>query len=229
MVLNRAYFDKSWKSLQNSLKIHLSSWKWISNTSRDYLWRFGVNWRVSKIYRFWAKGLGPCLWTWRILANPGNRSKLPETHSKFLNINFLHLAGLSVSIWGELAMVENWPILSKSPFLAHGFEHGGYWQVLKIAPKSLKRHLSAWKWISNTSRDYLCRFGVNWRGSILDRFLGKGLGYSPWFWTWRILTSPGNLSKLPETHSKGLIINFWHLPGLSTICHDLGWIGEGRK
>ena len=92
--------------------------------------------------------------------------------------------------------------------IAHGFEQGGFWQVLQIAPNSLKRRLSAWKWISNTLRDYLWRFGVNWRGSKIDRFWAKGLGYSPWFWTGLILASCGNRSKLPETPPKGLKMDF---------------------
>ena len=40
--------------------------------------------------------------------------------------------------------------------IAHGFEQGRFWQVLEITPNSLKRRLRAWKWISNTLRDYLC-------------------------------------------------------------------------
>ena len=92
--------------------------------------------------------------------------------------------------------------------IAHGFEQGGFWQVLQIAPNSLKPSLSAWKWISNTFRDYLWRFRVNWRGSKTDQFWAKGLGYSSWFWTGRILTSPGNRSKLPKTPPKGLKMDF---------------------
>ena len=86
--------------------------------------------------------------------------------------------------------------------IAHGFEQGRFWQVLQIAPNSLKRRLSARKWISNTLRDYLWRCGVNWRGSKIDRFWAKGLGYSPWFWTGPILASSANRSKLPETPPK---------------------------
>ena len=92
--------------------------------------------------------------------------------------------------------------------IAHGFEQGGFWQVLQIAPNSLKHRLSAWKRISNTLRDYLCRFGVNWRRTKTDRFWAKGLGYSPWFWTGPILASSGNRSKLPETSPKCLKMDF---------------------
>ena len=77
------------------------------------------------------------------------------------------------------------------------FEQGRFWQVLQIAPNFLKRRLSAWKWISDTLRDYRCRFGMNWRGSKIDRFWAKALGYSPWLWTGPILASLANRSKLP--------------------------------
>ena len=83
--------------------------------------------------------------------------------------------------------------------IAHVFDHGGFWQVLEIAPNSLKRLQIPSKIISESLRDLLCRFGVNSQGSKIGRFWAKSLGYSPWFWTWRILASPGNRSKLSET------------------------------
>ena len=148
-----------WQVLEiapNSLKRRLSAWKWISNTLLDYLCWFGVNWRGSKIDRFWAKGLGYSPWFWT------------------------------------------------GPILA----------IFQIAPNSLKRRLSAWKCISNTLRDYRCRFGMNWRGSKIERFWAKGLGYSPWFWTGPILARLANRSKLPETPPKCLKMHFWYLAGL---------------
>ena len=86
--------------------------------------------------------------------------------------------------------------------IAHGFEHGRFWQVLEIAPNSLKRFQNPPKMISNSLRDCLCRFRVNSQGSKFGRFRAKSLGYSPWFWTWRILASPGNRFKLSETLPK---------------------------
>ena len=83
--------------------------------------------------------------------------------------------------------------------IAHGFEHGGFLQVLEIAPNSLKRLLNPSKRISNSLRDFLGRFRVNSQASKIDRFWVKSLGYSPWSWTWRILASSGNCSKLSET------------------------------
>ena len=90
--------------------------------------------------------------------------------------------------------------------IAHGFEHGRFWQVLEIAPNSLKRQENRSKMIFDCLRDCLCRFRVNSEGSKIGRFWAKGLDYIPWFWTWPILASPGNRSKLSETPPKP----FWN-------------------
>ena len=87
----------------------------------------------------------------------------------------------------------------KAWVIAHGFEHGGFWQVLEIAPNSLKRLQIPSKIISNSLRDLLCRFRVNSQGSKIGRFWAKSLGCSPWVWTSRILAIPWNRSKLSET------------------------------
>ena len=122
--------------------------------------------------------------------------------------------------------------------IAHGFEHGRFWQVLQIAPNTLKRFQNPPKLIFNYLHDCFRRFRVNSQGSFwaraiavlnmadfdkfckfrnpsgeffvevnsqdskIGRFWAKSLGYSPWFWTWPILTSPGNRSKLTETVPK---------------------------
>ena len=86
--------------------------------------------------------------------------------------------------------------------IAHGFEHGRFWQVLEIAPNSLKRLQNRSKMIGDCFRDCLCRFRVNSQTSKIGRFWAKGLGYSPWLSTWPIFASPGNRSKLSETPSK---------------------------
>ena len=98
--------------------------------------------------------------------------------------------------------------------IAHAFEHGGFWQVLEIAPNSLKRLQIPSKIISDSLRDLLCRFGVNSQRSKIGRFWAKSLGYSPCFWTWRILASPGNRSKLSETPPNPFQNNFWLFAGL---------------
>ena len=78
--------------------------------------------------------------------------------------------------------------------IAHGFEHGRFWQVLEVAANSLKRLQNRSKMICDCLRDCLCRFRVNLQGSKIGRFWPKDLGYSPWFWTWPILANPVNHS-----------------------------------
>ena len=86
--------------------------------------------------------------------------------------------------------------------IAHGFEHGRFCQVQEIAPNSLKPFQNPPKLIFNSLRDFLCQFRVTSQWSKIGRFWAKGLGYSPWFWTWPILTSSGNRSKLSQTIPK---------------------------
>ena len=46
----------------------------------------------------------------------------------------------------------------KAGAIAHGFEHGRFWQMLEIAPNSLKRRQNRSKMICDCLRDCLCRF-----------------------------------------------------------------------
>ena len=93
------------------------------------------------------------------------------------------------------------PIFSKRA-IAQGSENGRFREILEIAPNSLKRLQNRSKMICDCFRDCLCRFRVNSQTSKIGRFWAKGLGYSPWLWTWPILASPRNRSKLSETPSK---------------------------
>ena len=86
--------------------------------------------------------------------------------------------------------------------IALGFEHGRFCQLLQIAPNSLKRLQNRSKMICDCLRDCFCWFRVNSKVSKIGRFWAKGLGYSPWFWTWPILSTPANRSKLSETPAK---------------------------
>ena len=86
--------------------------------------------------------------------------------------------------------------------IAHGFEHGRFSTVLEIARNSMKRLQNRSKIICDCLRDCLCRFRMNSWGSKIGKFWQKGLGYSPWFWTWPILASPGNRCKPSESPPK---------------------------
>ena len=125
--------------------------------------------------------------------------------SKFLLKGFLTSCGTVCVDLGWIREGRKLAVFEQKPWaIAHAFEHGGFWQVLEIAPNSLKRLLNPSKWISNSLRDCLCRFRVNSRGSEIGRFWAKTLGYSPRFWTSQILVSSGNRSKLSETPPKPL-------------------------
>ena len=110
--------------------------------------------------------------------------------------------------------------------IAHGFEHGRFLQVLQIAPNTLKRFQNPPKLIFNSLHDCFRRFRVNSQGSKIGRFWAKSLGYSPWFWTWPILTSSANRSKL-WNGSKTL--PNWFLTPCTTVSVDFGWIRKARK
>ena len=111
-----------------------------------------------------------------------------------------------LSVCGPIWMDFVWNLLGqiladfeqKAWAIAHAFEHGGFLQVLEIAPNFLKGLPYACKWISKCLWTYLKGFRVNSQGSEIGRFWVKSLGYSPCFWTWRIWANVGNRSKLSE-------------------------------
>ena len=103
---------------------------------------------------------------------------------------------------------SEWPEIDQFWAKSHGFEDGGFGQVPGIVPNSLKRPQYAWKLISNYFRAHSLRFTLNSEWPEIDRFWAKSLGYSPWFWRWRIWSSPGNHCKLPETPPMCLEIDF---------------------
>ena len=136
------------------------------------------------------------------MADFGKCWKSLQTFSKYSYVlanGFLIACG---TIWMDFGWNRWGPNLAdfqqKAWAIAHAFEHGGFWQVLENAPNFLKGLLYGCKWISNCLRDYLNGFRVNSLVSELGGFWAKSLGYSPWFWTWRILASVGNRSNLPE-------------------------------
>ena len=89
--------------------------------------------------------------------------------------------------------------------IAHGFEHGRFWQVLDIAPNSLKRRQNRSKMICDCLREGLCRFRVDSKGSKIGRFWAKSLGYSPWFVHgrfWQVLEIAPNSLKRRQNRSK---------------------------
>ena len=115
-------------------------------------------------------------------------------------------ANASATVFVDLGWIRKCRKLTdfeqKAWAIAHGFEHGQFFELLDIVRNSLKRLQNRSKMICQCFRDCLCLFRVNSKGSKIDRFRAKVLGYSPWFWTGPIFSTPGNRSKLSETPSK---------------------------
>ena len=127
-------------------------------------------------------------------------------------------ANASVTVFLDLGWIRKCRKLAdceqKAWAIAHGFEHGRFFELLEIAPNSLKRLQNRSKMICECFRDCFSRFRVNSQVSKIGRLWAKGLGYSPWFWTWPIFWTPGNSSKLSETPPKPFSNDLWLLPRL---------------
>ena len=204
MVLNMADFGKSWKSLQTLWNASKTLLKWFltpcATVCVDFGWiRKGRNLAVFE-QKAWAIAHGfEHGRFWQVLEIAPNSLKRFLNPPKMISNSLRDcLCRFRVNSQGS-KFGRFW---EKAWAIAHGFEHGRFWQVLEIAPNSLKRFLNPPKMISNSLRDCLCRFRVNSQGSKFGRFWAKSMGCSPWFWTWPILASPGNRSKLSETLPK---------------------------
>ena len=199
--IGRFRASEFWQILQiapNSLERLLNPYNFMFNSFRDCLCRYRVHSQEFDIDRFWRKSLGysPCFWTWPILVSSGNL-QIHWNASYMLANGFPTPCGTICVNFGWIRKGPKLAVLDQKAWaIAHGFEQGRYWKVLEIAPNSLKRTLHACKWISNSLRDSVYRFRVNWQGSQIGRFWAKSLGYSPCFWTWRIFASVRNHSKL---------------------------------
>ena len=202
MVLNMADFDKFCKSLQTLWNGSKTLLNWFLTLSRLFPSISGEfarkladfeqkAWAIAHDFehgRFWQVEIAPKL---KRFQNPPKLILSPCT-TVYVNFGWIRKAR-------KLADFEQ-----KAWAIAHGFEHGRFWQVLQIAPNTLKRFQNPPKLIFNSLHDCFRRFRVrvNSQGSKIGRFWAKSLGYSPWFWTWPILTSSANRSKHSETVPK---------------------------
>ena len=112
--------------------------------------------------------------------------------------------------------------------IAHGFEHGRFWQVLEIAPNSLKRLQNRSNMWLVTACATVC-VDLGWIRKVrkVADFWAKSLGYSPWFWTWADFSkSWKSLQTLWNACKTALK---WFVTACATVCVDLGWIRKGRK
>ena len=206
MVLNMADFGKSWKSLQTLWNASKTLLKWFltpcATICVDFGWiRKGRNFADFE-QKAWAIAHGfEHGRFWQVLEIASNSLKRFQNPPKMISNSLRDY--LCCVDFGWIRNGRNLADFEQKGWaIAHGFEHGRFWQVLEIASNSLKRFQNPPKMISNSLRDCLCRFRVNSQGSKFIRFWAKSLGYSPWFWTWPILASPGNRFKLSETLPK---------------------------
>ena len=146
-----------WQVLEiapNSLKRFLNHPKMICDCLRDCFCRFRVNSQGSKIGRFWAKGLA--------IAHGFEHGRFRQTRlqsrSKMI-CDCLRDCFCRFRVNSRGSKIGRF--WAKGLAIAHGFEHGRFWQVLKIAPNSLKRLQNRSKMICDCLRDCLCRFRVN--------------------------------------------------------------------
>ena len=105
------------------------------------------------------------------------------------------------TVWMDFGWIRYSPKLAdfeQKPWaIAHAFEHGGFGQVLEIAP-------NFWKDSYMLPNGFLSACGTIWmdfgwirQGPKLADW-AKSLGYSPSFWPWPILAIVGNRTKLSE-------------------------------
>ena len=128
---------------------------------------------ASSFGRFWAKSLvlnmADFSKSWKSLQTLWNASK---TLLKWI---LTPCATVCVD-FGWIRKGRNLAVFEQEAWaIAHGFEHGRFWEDLEIAPNSLKRFLNPRKMISTSLRDCLCRFRENSQGSKFRRFWAKSL------------------------------------------------------
>ena len=198
MVLNMVDFGKSWNSLQTLWNASKTVLKWFvtacATVCVDLGWIRKGRKSADFVKKAWAIAHGfEHGRFWQVLEFAPNPLKRLQNRSKMIcdclrDCFCPFMMNLEGSKIGRFRAKG----LGYSPW----FEHGRFWQVLEFARNSLKRFQNRSKMICDCLRYCLCRYRVNSEGSKIGRFRAKGLGCSPWFWTWSILASPGNRSKL---------------------------------
>ena len=157
MVLNMADVGKSWKSRQTLWNASKTDLKWFMIAFVTVCVDLGWILKGRKLAYFEQKAWAIAHGFWPMLASPGNRGKLSETDLKW----FIAFVTVCVDLGWILKGRKLADFEQKAWAIAHGFEHGRFWQVLEIAPNSLKRLQNRSKMICDCFRDYLCRFRVN--------------------------------------------------------------------
>ena len=163
MVLKMADFGKSWKSLQTLWNASKTVLKWFVTACATVCVDLGWIRKGRKSADFEPKA-----WAiahgfehgrfWQVLEIAPNSLKRLQNRSKMI-CDCLRdcLFGLGWIREGR----KSADFVQKAWAIAHGFEHGRFWQVLEFAPNSLKRLQNRSKMICDCLRYCLCRFRVN--------------------------------------------------------------------
>ena len=154
MVLNMADFGKSWKSLQTLWNASKTVLKWFVTASATVFVDLGWIRKGRKLADFEQKA-------WAIahgFEHGRFRQTRLQSRSKMI-CDCLRDCFCRFRVNSRGSKIGRF--WAKGLAIAHGFEHGRFWQVLKIAPNSLKRLQNRSKMICDCLRDCLCRFRVN--------------------------------------------------------------------
>ena len=179
MVLKIADFGKSWKSLQTLWNASNTVLKWFVTACATVCVELGWIRNGRKLAYFEQKAWANSPWflnmadlgkSWKSLQTLWNASKTV--------LKWFVTACATVCV--DLGWIAKGRKLAdfeqKAWAIAHGFEHERFWQVLEIAPNSLKRLQNHSKVICDCLRDCLCRFRGEFVRSKIGRFWAKGLG-----------------------------------------------------
>ena len=179
MVLNMADFVNSWKSLQTLWNACKTVVKWFVTACGTVCVDLRSIRKGQKFANFEQKA-----WAIAHGFEHGRFCQLleiaPNSLKRLQNRSKMICDCLRDCLW-----VKNSPARSirkgrkladfeqKAWAIAHGFEHGRFFQLLEIAPNSLKRLQNRSKMICDCWRDCLFRFTVNSQGSKIGRFEQK--------------------------------------------------------
>ena len=223
MVLSMADFGKSWKSLQTLWNACKTVLKWFVIGSANVCIDLGWIRKRWKIGRFWAKTLGYSPWFehgrfWQVLEIAPNSLERLQNRSKMI---FECLRG---TVCVDLGWIRKGRKLAdfeqKAWAIAHGFEHGRFWQVLEIAPNSLETPAkTVLKWFVSACANVCIDLGWIRKRSKIGRFeqkawaIAHGLKMADFGKSWKSLQTLWNACKT---------VLKWFVTACATVCLDLG-------
>ena len=175
MVLNMADFMKSWKSLQTLWKASKTVLKLFVSSCATFCVDLRCICKDRNLADFeqkaWAIAHGFAHGRFfQLLEIDRNSLKRLQNRSKMTASATVCVYFRWIRKFRKLADFEQ-----RAWAIAHGFEHGRFFELLEIVRNSLKRLQNHSKMIGECLRDCLCRSNVNSQVSKICRFWTKGL------------------------------------------------------